>query len=354
MDPRDLVSEYARVQERYAAFAHDLADLLRRMTRDWPIAPVLESRVKDPAHLLEKAGRPGKRYERLADVTDLAGVRVITQTTSAADDVVEILRQEFEIDEENSVDKSSDLDVDRFGYAARQYIVSLKAPRLAQREYQQFSDLRAEVQVRTVLEDAWARIEYPILYKRAVEEVSRDLQRRLYGLAALFEIADRELDAISAEWRDLVAASAHQIEERHGRIAITADTLAAYVTASPTVEGWLDVVRSLDVTIGPVGAVVRDTHMAADAGLVTIAELDAVLMASKPWGSAFLERFMANTRADLLELGANGSITMDRNSIVPLFLIANFPQVFTVSRLERKWGWGSAWRAHEALSTIAR
>jgi putative GTP pyrophosphokinase len=50
---------------------------------------------------------------------------VITYYSSDVDRVADIVRREFSVDRENSIDKRAVLDPDRFGYLSLYYVVSI-------------------------------------------------------------------------------------------------------------------------------------------------------------------------------------------------------------------------------------
>jgi putative GTP pyrophosphokinase len=56
-------------------------------------------------------------------------------------------------------------------------------------ENKKYSDLQFEVQVRTIIQDAWSVLDHKIKYKK---NIPSELKRRINRLAALFELADDE------------------------------------------------------------------------------------------------------------------------------------------------------------------
>lgn len=108
--------EYADARPLYKSLTERvknlLADLLEK--EGLPYAQI-ECRAKDIKSFLEKIDRKGFKNP-LNQMMDLAGIRVITYYPDDANKLAEIIRQEFEVDEENSTDKYEDLGVDRFGY----------------------------------------------------------------------------------------------------------------------------------------------------------------------------------------------------------------------------------------------
>ena len=118
------------------------------------------SRVKTKESLTEKLNRPQSKYEKLDDITDICGIRIITFFADEVDIAASIISNEFDIDIDNSVDKRSLLDPDRFGYLSLHYIAKLSPARLQLTEYSRFSDCKIEIQIRSILQHTWAEIQH--------------------------------------------------------------------------------------------------------------------------------------------------------------------------------------------------
>jgi len=151
----------------------------------------LEGRVKKRKSLEEKLTRPDKNYTTLDNVTDICGLRIITHYKSEVDQIATIIEREFAIDRDNSVDKRIYTDPDRFGYVSLHYVISLPEARLTLTECKAWKGYKAEIQIRTILEHAWAEIEHDLGFKSSVA-VPREVKRRFARLAALLELADDE------------------------------------------------------------------------------------------------------------------------------------------------------------------
>lgn len=141
--------------------------------------------------------------------------------------VSEIIVQQFDVVEK--VDRSG-FDSDRLGYRSIHYLVRLSEARLSLPEYARFAGLVGEIQVRTILQHAWAEIEHDIQYKTVVS-LPTAVRRRFQALAGLIEIADREFQAIQDEDRALrhrarklvQSGNLQEVEE------ITPDALKSYL-----------------------------------------------------------------------------------------------------------------------------
>ncbi len=196
----------------------------------------VEARSKDPDSLGKKASRPSdanpskpKYMNPLEEITDLAGIKIIAFTPDAIDQIDKIVVDEFAVIERS--DKGAILLAEeKFGYNSIHYLVKLSDIRSSLPEYEQVAGLIAEIQVRTILQHAWAEIEHDIEYKSAVV-IPADIRRRFIALAGLIEIADREFQAVQDEDKRLRQSARQKIKDGEiDDVEITPDALKAFLT----------------------------------------------------------------------------------------------------------------------------
>jgi len=224
--PFDFAGHAQRAAAEYLkrqAFYRDLAFAVSRIleeclqARDIKVQTV-QHRAKSAASLTEKAATPSEdnpnapRYsDPLRQITDLAGVRIITYFPATLDEIDALLASEFEIVERS--DKSEALLAEeKFGYQSVHYLVRLRAERASLAEYKRHAGVIVEVQVRTVLQHAWAEIEHDIQYKSA-NAIPVEIRRRFMALAGMLEIADREFQAIGDANRALESHAEERLEQ---------------------------------------------------------------------------------------------------------------------------------------------
>jgi putative GTP pyrophosphokinase len=166
-------------------------DLIRRLLKDRVQFHSISHRIKSKPSTRQKLITGASKYTGIQALTDLLGVRIITYYSDEVDAVATIVEKEFSVDKKNSVDKRALLDPDRFGYLSLHYIVQLRKDRSQLAEYASFSELKFEIQIRSILQHAWAEIEHDLGYKSEAA-IPRDIQRRFSRLAGLLEVADDE------------------------------------------------------------------------------------------------------------------------------------------------------------------
>jgi len=161
----------------------------------------MTKRVKDYSSFLEKGER--KRYkDPFKQCTDLAGCRVICLFLSQVDQIKKIVEQEFEVVE--MTDKRSVKKFDQFGYLSLHMLIRIPKSRSKFIECSDLCDLACEVQIRTILQEAWAEIEHHLNYKTTKQEKQQELLRKIFSLAGMFEVADSTFEEINEGFSNLL------------------------------------------------------------------------------------------------------------------------------------------------------
>jgi len=240
----EAIQEYQKVRPLYAKFSEVIKAIIgESLNKERIKVASIEGRAKTIESFGEKASLPSSvnpdfpQYsEPLTEITDLAGVRIITFFPRTITMVDGVIKSEFELLEKS--DKSDILkEQERFGYQSIHYLVKLKPNRLSLPEYSPFNGLIAELQVRTILQHAWAEIEHDIQYK-SVEIIPAEIHRRFISLAGLFEIADREFQAIQDADIELTQKARESVKEgKFEDIEITPDALKAYLDSKFGADG---------------------------------------------------------------------------------------------------------------------
>lgn len=128
----------------------------------------------------------------------MAGIRVITYLESDVKAVSDIVEGLFDIDKDNSLDQSQLLGSDKLGYRSVHYIACFDKKRCNLPEYKPYKGLPFEIQIRSILQHAWAEIEHDRNYKFS-GKLPTQLQRRFYLISGMLEMADREFVLIAKE-----------------------------------------------------------------------------------------------------------------------------------------------------------
>ena len=236
------------------------------------IVAAIESRVKTEESLAGKLELKGSKYASLADITDIVGVRVITFYIDDVDKVASAVERLFKVDWENSVDKRKIHEIDSFGYMSLHYICSMDG-----------FPYRFEIQMRTVLQHAWANMNHDTGYKSGVE-IPLEYRRSLSRLSGLLELADEQFSEIRADLADYrrriqaLVASGNLSE-----VPLDGDSFRSFLNTRPfdplnrriasmnqaeiqevSLMGYLEVFKMLQCkTLGDIAKIIKDNSEGA-------------------------------------------------------------------------------------------
>ncbi|MEU0881171.1 hypothetical protein ABZ345_21395 [Lentzea sp. NPDC005914] len=225
-------AEYAKIRPSYEAYEKKLRELVIEILMHAGIDVFqVEGRVKTPDSFEEKIQRKAGKYaDPLSDMTDLVGLRVIAYYLEDVDRIVELLSGEFEVCKEHSMNKQDELAPDQFGYTSNHLVIRI-GDRSERPEWAKYADISVELQVRTMSQNAWAAVHHKLSYKR-VEEVPASLQRRLFRLSALFEMADEQFSAIRQATSEISTEYSDNLKQGNLAIALNAESISAYLATS--------------------------------------------------------------------------------------------------------------------------
>ncbi len=218
-----ILEEYREHLPQFEQVKNQVLSLLKEVFEEAGlIVASIEGRVKTEGSLAGKLELKGSKYASLQDITDIVGVRVITFYIDDVDKVASAVDRLFEIDWENSVDKRKAHEIDSFGYMSLHYICRTEG-----------FPYRFEIQMRTVLQHAWANMNHDTGYKSGVE-VPKEYLRNLSRLAGMLELVDEQFSQIRSDLTDyrrrvqaLVASG--NLDE----VQLDGDTFRSYLQLKP-------------------------------------------------------------------------------------------------------------------------
>jgi len=148
----------------------------------------IKSRVKhfdayfDKLVKISRNGRPGEK----ATITDMLGLRIVCPFLEDIKMVENLIRNSFKVLELER--KGSRHAIGEFGYESIHLLV--KADPVCQgRGLPHTSDM-CEIQLRTILQDAWAEVEHELVYKSDIHMPNESIRRKLASLNATLTLSD--------------------------------------------------------------------------------------------------------------------------------------------------------------------
>lgn len=185
----------------------------------------LTGRAKTLDSFLGKLDR--KPYSRPFDeIEDFSGIRVVLYHVSDIPKVVEFLKEEMDVCRID--DKTEKLGVSRMGYSGTHIIGVLGKNYGKGIKLREICDLKFEIQVRTVLQDAWSTLSHSLFYK-TTDALPDKIQRDFNNISALLEVADSGFDRIISEKNQLTKAAKRDVKKADFlTLSITSERIREY------------------------------------------------------------------------------------------------------------------------------
>ena len=265
-------------------------DHLGRALRDARLDDArLETRTKSLDSFLDKAtksdGRGGYKYaDPATQLTDFVGARVMVPLSADVAPVARLVQRLYVVEEMS--DQRADTMLDVPGYQSMHFLVRLRdadreALGLADREV---PDVPVELQVRSILQHAWASLQHDLMYK-GERAPTDNVRRRLIALAGLLELADHEFMAVRLAHGD----AAGVLDDSHAGgfdvagVGAWAEQVAGDEAGSEP-AAWAAALRAVLTALGATSSDEADALLGPWAARGP--ELARTVRATRPWATA--------------------------------------------------------------------
>ena len=180
--------DFGEIIGKYEALAPIVEERMQSVLCDknCPMMYQISHRIKTAESIRGKLERKPEKYTAISDLRDILGFRVVCFFQEDIDRIAEKISGGFRVDRKLSTDKRSLIDPTSFGYLSLHYIIALPD---SEGYPEDLCNLWFEVQIRTILQHAWAEIEHDLGYKTEFG-VPRVVRRNFSRAASLLETAD--------------------------------------------------------------------------------------------------------------------------------------------------------------------
>ena len=146
---------------------------------------------------------------KLVELTDMMGIRIVCAFLEDLQNVEQQIRKNFIVKEVEY--KGSGDNFREFGYESIHVLISIPKDCLPEEsELEIPKGLVCEIQIRTILQDAWAEVEHELIYKTEFSPFDMPLRRKLASINASLSLAD----TIFQEIRDYQKKLQQETSER--------------------------------------------------------------------------------------------------------------------------------------------
>lgn len=221
-------SNDARIEELYGLQGKDwgrsLGATARRLSRLLEKAGLkhsLKHRVKKIGSLREKQARlraeGGRRQEK---AKDLLGIRVVVPFLEDMEKVLELVERHFDVLEVER--KAEHLSFQEFAYASVHVIIDV--PGAEKLTFPPGCARGCEIQIRTILQDAWAEVEHELIYKSNLDLPDTLVRKKLAALNASLTLSDMIFQEIRDHQRELGQWGRERFHELRKKAALPEPT----------------------------------------------------------------------------------------------------------------------------------
>lgn len=185
----EIRSDWAKNKEIFERFEDYIHKDLELIIQELGIQARVTSRTKEIDSIIKKLYKKHghAEYHDYTNLRDIVGARIICRFKSDTLRVTEEIKKRFS--EVNFEDKSNILKYDQVGYKSLHFDIKLRRENTPAELFSLVEEFVCEIQVRTLCEDTWAEIYHDIGYK-PLHELPKEVNRQLYCLAGLLEVAD--------------------------------------------------------------------------------------------------------------------------------------------------------------------
>lgn len=244
-------------------------------------------------------------YRSYSDLHDLLGMRVITLFEDDLDKAEAAIRRVLRVDPARSGDKIERYKPNEFGYRSRHFVGTLRPDRLKLPENKEFEGKVLEIQLRSILQHAWAEVEHDLGY-RPGRPIGDSQRRRFSQLAAVMELADQGFSNLRLELSDAESNALTKYAPSSAPLLSIA-TLDAYVRKDAKFKAFDRLVAlKLESNLSPVGTGMRERvgyllDLASSVGWRTVSDVAKALEQYRDRGLTLADGLSADQRS-LLEI----------------------------------------------------
>jgi len=184
-DRKKLLIQYGKIFNTYHSHLVHFTQQLQNLLSENKLNFTIKHRVKTFEGYFEKLVRLHNSNDPVI-LTDILGIRIICPFLEDIDRVKQILISNFSVLEEES--KGENHSFKEFGYDSTHLLIGIKNySKLAELPY--FQGV-FEIQLRTILQDAWAEVEHELIYKASLSVLTEPIRRKMAALNASLNLSD--------------------------------------------------------------------------------------------------------------------------------------------------------------------
>jgi putative GTP pyrophosphokinase len=236
-DQNVLRQAYEQYSNARSLVVKDLEFRIEEAVSVLPSHPTVKGRPKDFESFFKKYIRLLKTNPPDSGpplITDLLGIRIVCPFIEDLAGVEELLKKTFEVIEVER--KGSHYSFKEFGYESTHLLIKIPPDLLE--KYEKIDAEIAEIQIRTILQNAWAEVEHELVYKAEFTPFDDPMKRKLAAVNASLSLVDIIFQEIRSYQRQLNGELSKRRETFFQKIEESTDALLFSMEGSARKESF--------------------------------------------------------------------------------------------------------------------
>lgn len=188
------------IEQRYESYRPVFSEILEKvessLKKNLHLSsnPTYKTRIKSFGSyykkILRQKARESGESRSLVTLTDMIGIRVICPFVEDLAEVEKQVSEKYDVKEIEK--KGADQSFREFGYESVHILIAIPSDCMPVENCDVVlpDNLVCEIQVRTILQDAWAEVEHELIYKSEFNPFDKPLRRKLASINASLTLAD--------------------------------------------------------------------------------------------------------------------------------------------------------------------
>ena len=198
LNQNELRQHYDAYAQIRANIVKELVSRVEQAISSLDVSPIVRGRTKDFASYYRKIIKILKTGVKHPQIDDVMGIRIICPFIEDLAVVENIIRRDYEIVE---TERKGHYSFQEFGYESTHLLI--KIPKDITAKLGKTDNDIAEIQIRTILQNAWAEVEHEMVYKAEFNPFDTPMRRKLAAVNASLSLADIIFQEIRTYQRQL-------------------------------------------------------------------------------------------------------------------------------------------------------
>jgi len=178
-------SEYEKHEKTRQLVVNDIKERIEQILLPLNSNAVVSARIKNFDSFFLKHIKLLKAGDNTPRITDILGIRIICPFIEDISAAEQLINENFHVEEE---EKKGHATFKEFGYESTH--IMIKIPDDIIEEHGEVGIDVVEIQIRTILQDAWAEVEHELVYKAEFSPFDEPMKRKLAAVNASLSLAD--------------------------------------------------------------------------------------------------------------------------------------------------------------------